>query len=307
MTDRPAGSRLRVVEIEAKSIIVPSRLPDTDVVVNPYVGCSFGCAYCYASFMGRMVDEPISAWGSYVYVKTNAVDLMELALAKMSAAKRERRMLLSSVTDPYQGVERRYRLTRGILERLAHHGYPGLVGILTKSPMVTRDIDLLTQLQRVEVGMTVTTTDDKVSRWLEVRAPVTSRRLHGLARLHEAGIPTYAFVGPLLPHFAEYPHLLDELFGRLAGAGVSELYIEFLNTKRYIRDRLSPVLDSEPERVRVSYEQSRSIDHKARLVDVVTPLLTKHQLTLRLGAVLSHDEGVPVDLRRNGQDERRKP
>ena len=160
----------------------------------------------------------------------------------MPRDKREGTFLLSSVTDPYQGPERKYLLTRGILTVLAEERYPGIVRILTKSPLVVRDIDLLRRLPRADVGMTVTTTDDKISRWLEVRAPRSSHRLKALAALHEAGIPTFAFVGPLLPHFAERPDLLDQLFGRLVDVGVREVYIEHINLKQYIRERMNLVL-----------------------------------------------------------------
>src|SRR5689334_9496057 len=134
---------MRVVEAEAKSIVTASKLPDADYVINPYTGCAFGCRYCYASFMGRNVGETIDAWGEYVYVKTNAVDLCRREVQKMNPDARKRSILLSSVTDPYQGAEAKYKLTRGILSVLVEEGYPGLVGILTKSPLVTRDIDVL--------------------------------------------------------------------------------------------------------------------------------------------------------------------
>jgi DNA repair photolyase len=269
-------------------MIVVSKLPGTDCVVNPYVGCALACAYCYASFMGRLVGESVQAWGEYVYAKANAVEVIEAELSRMTPAKAERSLLLSSVTDPYQGAERRYRLTRGILERLVAHQYPGLVGLLTKSTLVTRDLDLLTSLPRVEVGMTVTTTDDRVSRVLEVRAPSTARRLGALAQLHGAGIPTYAFIGPLLPHFADRPELLDDLFGGLAAAGVAEVYVEHLNLKPYILRRLAPVIATEPPEIREAYGRSRDPERRARLEASVASLLAAHGLALRLGAVLEH-------------------
>ncbi len=288
--------RAAVEGIEAKSMIVASKLPDTDCVINPYVGCAFACSYCYASFMGRFVDEPVKAWGNYVYAKTNAVEIVEAELAKMSPAKAQRSVLLSSVTDPYQGAEITLRLTRGILERFVAHDYPGRVCVLTKSNLVTRDIDLLAKLAQGEVGMTVTSTDDRVSRVLEVRAPTTSRRLHALAQLHDAGIPTYAFVGPLLPHFADRPDLLDDLFRGIAATGVKEVYVEHLNVKRYILDRLRPVVATEPVEIRTAYASVRDVARRARLEASVIELLAVHQLTMRLGAVLEHAPTTPVVL-----------
>jgi DNA repair photolyase len=166
---------MKIAEIEAKSLIQRSKIPSIDYVANPYTGCMLACAYCYASFSGRFVGEPVNQWGNFVYVKKNAVELVRKELRKMTCTKRNGSLLLSSVTDPYQGPERNLRITRGILEALVDNQYPGMIRILTKSPLVTRDIDLLSGLPRVEVGMTVTTTEDRVSRWLEVRAPSASR------------------------------------------------------------------------------------------------------------------------------------
>lgn len=278
------------IEIEAKTLIQKSKTPSNDYVINPYTGCMLGCAYCFASFAGRQFGRSVKEWGEYLYVKTNAVELARTELAKMSEDKRRGTMLLSSVTDPYQGHETKYRLTRGILRELKSVEYPGLVRILTKSPIVTRDIDLLSSLPRAEVGMTVTTTDDKVSRWLEVRAPLASRRLRALAELKDAGIPTYAFVGPLLPHFATEPELLDDLFGRLVEAGVSEVFVEHINLKRYIRERMEQVLTDEPDEVREAYLQARTKEHRQQLDAIVADLLAKHGLRLRFDEVVHHDD-----------------
>lgn len=288
------------VEIEAKTLIQRSKTPSNDYVINPYTGCVLGCAYCFASFAGRQFGRSVKEWGDYLYVKKNAVELAHKELAKMPEHKRYGTMLLSSVTDPYQGHETRYRLTRGILSELDAVAYPGLVRILTKSPVVTRDIDLLTSLPRAEVGMTVTTADDKVSRWLEVRAPLASRRLRTLAELREAGIPTFAFVGPLLPHFATRPDLLDHLFGQLVEAGITEVFMEHINLKRYIRERMDQVLADEPEEVREAYVQARTKEHREQLDAIVTGLLAKHGLRLRFDEVVHHDDNDALRQRLAG-------
>ena len=281
---------MKPVEIEARSLINRSKIPSVDYVVNPYVGCVFGCAYCYASASGRRVGEPVSAWGDYLYVKTNAVEVVRKQLQRMGEDKRRGTLVLSSQTDPYQGHEKHYRLTRGILAELVEVGYPGTVRILTKSPLVTRDVDLLTALPDAEVGLTVTSTDDSVSRWLEVRAPLASRRLKTLAELHEAGVRTYAFIGPLLPHFLEEPQLLENLLASLAETGVREVYMEHINLDPYIRRRMDEVLAGESDQVRDAYARARTNTHRERLDELVGPLLAKHGLTLRFDEIVRHTE-----------------
>lgn len=286
---------MRVKETLAKGILTASKLPDADYVINPYTGCAFGCSYCYASFMGRYVGEEIEAWGEYVYVKTNAVELARKDIAALKPEKRMSTLLMSSVTDPYQGVESKYRLTRGILEVLVDANWPGRAGILTKSPLVTRDIDLLLRLSRPEVGLTVTTTDDDISRWLEVRAPKASARIRTLAELSAAGLPTYAFIGPLLPHFRQSPDLLDNLFAGIAEAGVQEVYVEHMNLPKYIRQRLTPRFEGKPPATREAYETARTDEHREELGQTVSTLLAKHGLRLRLNEVLFHQTGAAAE------------
>lgn len=281
---------LQAKHLEAKSILVKSKLPDTDYVINPYVGCEFACQYCYASFMGRFVKEPFNNWGNYLYAKTNAIEVFEKELRRVRASGAAPSILLSSVTDPYQGAEKKHQLTRGILDILSREPYPGVVSILTKSPMVERDIDLLQRLPAAEVGMTITTTDDAISRFLEVHAPLASRRLKTLALLNKSGIRTYAFIGPLLPHFRYQPQQLDKLFAGLVKAGVRSVYVEHMNLRQYIRERLWKILDDQPVEVQEVYRGAGSKAHREVLDDIVAELLAKHGLALRLSEVLYHNQ-----------------
>jgi DNA repair photolyase len=148
--------------------------------------------------------------------------------------------------------------------------------------------------------MTVTTADDKVSRWLEVRAPLASRRLRTLTELREAGIPTFAFVGPLLPHFAARPELLDHLFGQLVEAGITEVFMEHINLKQYIRERMDQVLADEPDEVREAYVQARTKEHREQLDAIVAGLLAKHGLRLRFDEVVHHDDNDALRQRLAG-------
>jgi DNA repair photolyase len=279
---------MRIKEITAKSIITVSKLPDCDVCVNPFVGCSFACGYCYASFMGRFVGEPVEAWGEYLYVKTNAVTLFEREIEGLQRRTPDATLMMSSVTDAWQGPEKKYRLARGVLEILVARRYRGLVSILTKSPLVIRDLDLIRRLPSVEVGVTVTSSDDAIGRELEARAPVNSERLRILRTFNDAGVPTYAFLGPLLPHFRLRPDLLEDLFQRLADVGTTTIFAEHLNTSAYIRKRIAPLLVDQPGDVRESYATARSAQHRAAVGAMIETLVARYGFQLRMSRVMDH-------------------
>ena len=298
---------MKVIEINAKRLLSESGLPDADYAINPYIGCEFGCVYCYASFAGRSVNEPVENWGNYVYVKRNAVELFRKELAGMPESRRKSSIFISSVTDPYQGAESKYRLTRGILQLLADESYPGKIDILTKSVLVLRDIDMLKKLKNCEVGMTVTTADDALGRLLEVRATRSSQRLGTLLQLHNEGIRTYASVGPLLPHFRYMPELLDELFSRLVESKVDYVCVEHINLKPYIRERLFNALKSAPAEVQSVYRHADDAAHRAALDGIVAELAKKHHLTLFEGGAIYHSTYMHARRKEGAQNGIQKP
>jgi DNA repair photolyase len=183
-----------------------SGISSVEYAINPYLGCQHGCVYCYARFMSRM-GHAGEEWGSFVDVKVNALERLTLE------AKRKRKgiVLLSSVTDPYQPVERRFKLIRGSLEILLERQFP--VEILTKSDLVLRDMDLLQQFDFCEVGFTITTANEEVRRVFEPGSSPVEARLTAMRELSNAGVATYAFLGPMLPYLSEkgLDGLLDEL------------------------------------------------------------------------------------------------
>ncbi len=181
-----------VREVQAKSILSKSGIPGVDYCINAYVGCAHACVYCYATFMQRYTGHS-GAWGTFVDIKVNAAELLRRQLPK---AKRGH-VMVSSVTDAYQPLEVKYRLTRQCLEVLQAHQFP--VGILTKSPLVLRDLDIIKKFDDIEVGMTITTDDEKMRRLFEPGAPPIEARINTLKTLKEQGVSTYVFVGPILP------------------------------------------------------------------------------------------------------------
>ncbi len=188
-----------VREIFAKNILSKSKI--YDYTINCYTGCQHACSYCYARFMKRTTGH-IEPWGEFVDVKINAPEL----LAKEVIKKRPARVWISGVCDAYQPLERKYELTRRCLEILVAYNWP--ITIQTKSPLVLRDLDLLKKARDIEVGLTVTTADDKIRRIFEPTAPPITERIRALDELHRAGIKTFVMIAPMLPGAGDLPSLL---------------------------------------------------------------------------------------------------
>jgi DNA repair photolyase len=183
---------LLIKETSVKSVLSKSGIPGVDYCINPYTGCSHGCRYCYATFMKRFTDHT-EPWGSFVDVKINAPYILRKQLKRI----RKGNIVISSVTDPYQQVESRYKITRKCIEELIPYQFP--LDILTKSPLVLRDKDLFKQFKDLDVGITITTNDEGIRRIFEPKTPSIEARVHALQKLHRSGLRTYAFIGPVLP------------------------------------------------------------------------------------------------------------
>jgi DNA repair photolyase len=179
-----------VQEIVSKSVLSKSQI--YDYAINPYVGCSHSCRYCYAAFMRRFTGHK-EKWGEFVDVKINAPAL----LAKEIKRKRMGRVWVSGVCDPYQAVEKKYELTKKCLNILVENQWP--VTIQTKSSLVLRDIEILEKSKDIEVGFSITTADDKIRKLFEPGAPSIKERIHALDVLHSRGIQTFAMIAPILP------------------------------------------------------------------------------------------------------------
>lgn len=202
-----------VTEEKAKRIITRNDSPDLsfDRSINPYRGCEHGCTYCFArpthAYMGL---SPGLDFETRLFAKPNAADLLEKELA--APGYQPRTIALGTNTDPYQPIEKQWMLTRRILDVLEAANHP--VGIVTKSHLVTRDIDILSRMAAkglAKVALSVTTLDGKLARSLEPRAATPAKRLEAIRLLSEAGVPTAVLVAPIIPavNDAEIERILD--------------------------------------------------------------------------------------------------
>jgi DNA repair photolyase len=235
----------------ARKVITRNNSPDIafDRSINPYRGCEHGCIYCFArpthAYLGL---SPGLDFESKLFMKPDAPALLERELAASNYVVRT--IAIGTNTDPYQPIERRHEIMRGILEVLDRAGHP--VGIVTKSNLITRDIDILARMARrnlVRVGISVTTLDAGLARIMEPRAPTPPRRLAALRQLAAAGVPTKVMVAPVIPAIndAEIERILDAAVAcGVEGAGyvllrlpleVRDLFREWLQTHFPDRER----------------------------------------------------------------------
>ena len=225
-----------VQEERARKIITRNESPDLgfDRSINPYRGCEHGCIYCYArpthAYQGL---SPGLDFESKLFVKPDAPELLARELA---APGYEPKMIaLGTNTDPYQPIERKWQVTRRILEVLRDANHP--VGIVTKSALVMRDLDILSEMAAkglAKVALSITTLDPRLARAMEPRAATPSRRLEALRVLSAAGIPTAVMVAPVIPAIndAEIERILDAA----AAAGASEAGYVMLRLPLEIKD-----------------------------------------------------------------------
>ena len=202
--EKIVNKKPRIREIYVKSVLQKSNLPESDYCINPYIGCLHACIYCYARFMRRFTGHVNEKWGEFLDIKINAPEILRKQLKRK---KVEGIVFLGSVTDIYQPIERKYHITREILEILLQHDVS--IAFQTKSDLVLRDLDILKKFSSCEVGFTIITTDENIKRVFEPYSSSIEKRINALKVLHEEGIGTYVFIGPILPHLTDLESILD--------------------------------------------------------------------------------------------------
>ncbi len=294
--------------------------------INPYRGCEFGCRYCYARYTHEFLapKEGIAAavggtdfrdpeaFERLIFIKQNAAWLLEQELRKIDPADE---IALGTATDPYQPIERRTRVTRSLLEVFARRaGYR--LGIVTKSRLITRDIDLLTEIarrNRLVVHVTITTADAELARLLEPRAPRPDLRFEAVRRLRESGITTGVLCSPLLPGITDNAEALDGMARRVAAVGASffaaqPLFLKSCSRPTYLAfvEQHFPALVAEYQR-RFATADFAGGPYRRRMATLVTEACRRHGLKERSSdALLTRDAGVRKPVASVGAGEQQR-
>lgn len=252
MNDRRSG-KIVCVEIEAKSIL--NRVAGMPFAwsINPYRGCYHACAFCYARRThGYFELDGVAEWGSRLYAKVNAPAVLRAELARPSWRGGE--VAIGTATDPYQPIEGKYRLTRGILAEFVR--VPSPVHITTRSPLALRDIDVMQELAaRAEfsISLSLPTLDAELARKIEPGVAPPRKRLAALERLAGAGIRAGIAVAPILPNLTDDPNALRALLSAAHDSGANFVWHNLLNLGDVARDSFFALLDSEYPQLSESY------------------------------------------------------
>ena len=187
-----------IKEIQTNDYLTKSNLPASDYVINPYVGCTHGCRYCYASFMKRFTSHK-EKWGEFIDIKLcdKKIDLNKIS---------GKNVFLSSVTDCYNKFEEKYKITKNILEQLVDSDC--YLSISTKSKLILRDIDLFKKMKHLVVCMSINTLDEKFRNDMD-NASTIKERMEALKELHNNGIYTVLFLSPIFPHITDWKEIIE--------------------------------------------------------------------------------------------------
>lgn len=209
-------------EIQVKGYLTKSNLPASEYVINPYVGCPHGCKYCYASFMKRFTGHK-EDWGTFIDIKQCN---KEINIKKLE----NKTVFLSSVTDCYNKFEEKYELTRKILKQLINTNC--YLNISTKSKLILRDLDLLTQMKNLTVSMSINTLDENFKNDMDNASSIQDR-LNTLKELHNNGIHTVLFMSPIFPYITNFKEIIET-----SKEYINEYWFENLNLRGEYKNKI---------------------------------------------------------------------
>ena len=222
---------MKIIESTCKNALSLSKLPGLDYSLNPYRGCEHQCAYCYVPNVLKIKRE---SWGNFVDIKTN----IPLILSKEIKNKKRGIIGISTVTDPYQPIEKKFKITRYCLEQLIKYDFP--ICIQSKSSLILRDIELISKFSNAEVIISISTFNDVERELLEPNSSPINERLNVLRNISKKGIKTSVFFGPIYPTIEKKN--LNNILNTFIDCGVSEIIIDQFNMRPGILKNIKCVL-----------------------------------------------------------------
>lgn len=218
----------KIQEVKIKKSLQKSKI--SDYCINSYLGCLNGCSYCYASFFIKRWYHKNENWGNFVDVRINSVENIKKEIKN----KNNFSVYISSMTDPYQIVEKKYKLTREILKiflmesnSLFEKNF--FITVQTKNNLIIRDLDILKKLKNINVGITITMLDEEKRKIFEKGASTIKERLKSLEILNRNSIKTYAFFGPILPKISDSYEKIYEIIKKIYETGTKEILFDKLS------------------------------------------------------------------------------
>lgn len=223
----------KVNEVMIKKSLQKSKI--SEYCINPYLGCLNGCSYCYASFIMQRWYHKDEVWGEFVDIRINSVENIKKEIKNRNYID----VYISSMTDPYQIVEEKYKMTRGILKTFLESENSLFdkkfkITIQTKNDLILRDLDILKELKDITCGFTITIIDEKMQKIFERGASNTFDRLKSLEILNKNNIKTYAFFGPILPGISDDEGVIYKLIKLIYDTGTREILFDKLSYFKYI-------------------------------------------------------------------------
>ncbi len=257
---------MKIEYVKVKRALSKSSLPDLNYAFNPYIGCMHGCVYCYGRCFTKD-KEASDNWGEVIKIKENILQLLKREVKRKKIGV----VGISTITDPYQPIEEKEMITRRALEILSSAKF--YISIQTKSDLVLRDLDLI-KGDRFDVGVTITTLNDKTARLIEPRASPPSKRAEIIEELSEKGVKRWIFYGPIIPTINDDEETINEIAG-LAKETNTEVIIDMLRLRPKIILSIKRSLGKRAEEI---LELSKNELYMERILRTVKSELNKRKV-----------------------------
>ncbi len=245
----------KIIKTKAKEIYTKTKLPGCDWVINQYVGCQHACSYCYAKFISRWRPKDYGVWGSWVEAKMNAPELVQ----KKNV---EGWVYMSSISDPYQPIEKELKLTRKILKNL---NKKTKLSIQTKSDLILRDMDLFQEFEKIQIGLTINDFTGKAKKFFEPFSSSNGKRIEVLKSLKKNNMETFSFVSPIIPNLTDIKNVIERT------RDFTDFYwFEFLNARGAGKEFMDILKDEFPESYDILKDRKKYSEFIREMKNIIT-------------------------------------